>query len=272
METLANSILSTALDLQLSWVSSALTLGIDYIDLSGIEDCYNTANTGGMQYLGTGARGGARILGWQKLNHTIDFKMQRQSSLFNTARRILVKNDGNPSSIVQNGQVWAWSPSSSLVDHYLGVVLFAMMDGFGINAGKMIKEATIQFNASDFREANYQAVQAFINIAQSIFSTTEAKLYRDVRVAEQESKLEYERLSLQKEQARIEKMCKDKQLNVINSSIAGEFGKIVHKAEVDQKEGKIEDEELSNIIIGAENTALEKLEVANKNINGKIQK
>jgi hypothetical protein len=256
MENLTNSILSTAQDLQFVWISSALTLGAFYIDLSGIDECYDTPQpTGGMNLVGNSAKGGTRILGWSKLNHPVIYKVQRQSALFDTAKRILIKNDGNPASIVQNGQLWTWSPSSGIVDHYLGAVLFGI-DGFGLSASKVIKEANVTFNATDYRSANYQAISAIANIVQGLFSSTEAKQLQQLRVAESHAKIAEEKRVLRQQQAELEKRCQDKKLNVVNSQAVSEFGITVHNAELKNNQGQITDQQLSDTILRAEEKAL----------------
>lgn|SRR5574343_373701 len=226
---LTTSVLNTAEDLQLIWISKSLPLGAIYIDVTGIDDAYNTSSQGGNSLLGMTTKG-VRIIKAEPLVHGLRLTVQRQAPLFDAVKGILLENDQNPSSIDFTGQFWAWSPSSGMVDHFLGVCCLNIEDGYGLNSGKTIKEASINFSAELYRKADYMAVKAIANIVQGLFNSPVANKLREVALEQEKAKEKSRKDALRKAQAELEEKCRH------NPDLLKELSNELSKSNVETEE------------------------------------
>lgn len=226
---LTTSVLNTAEDLQLIWISKSLTLGAIYIDVTGIDQAYDTSSQGGNSLLGMTTKG-VRIIKAEPLVHGFKLTVQRQAPLFDAVKRILLQNNDNPSSIDLTGQFWAWSPSSGIVDHFLGVCLLNIEDGFGLNSSKIIKEVNINFSAESYRSADYMAVKAIANIVQGLFNSPVADKLRAVALDQEHAKEKSRKDALRKAQAELEAKCKN------NPALLKEVSNALVESEVETEE------------------------------------
>jgi hypothetical protein len=171
---LAPSIFDTAKDLVVIVFLKNFPKGVLYVTQSGENNWIGSSVNGGTTSATT--IDGYRVLTVTTATHGVQITVKRTSPLFTECLKVFNQQQQFPSLTDQNGSIWLYSASTSLVQHFTGVAFLNTSNGWALNADRKIQEVTLSFDATNLSNASYGVFKTAFDVVQGLLSETNNEL------------------------------------------------------------------------------------------------